>query len=234
MTQPFFHTTPPELLADVIQRQITLTSASDQDSQTFVLTLPVDIDPLLDHPATHAAFDSDEYLPYWADLWPSAQMLGEALLATSPLPERVLEIGCGLGLSGLVALLRGCHVTFSDYDAAALEFAAHNARQNGFTEFETLQMDWRYPPKGLQFPLILAADVMYEARHVKPVVQLIAQCLTQNGECWLVDPDRPYADDFRQALKDSQLTFNTVTVSTHAVKDRTNCGTLYNISRVAS
>ena len=191
MSQQFLHTTPSELIQDVIERRVTVTSVSSNRKQAFTLTLPTDIDPLLDHPSTQQAFDADEYLPYWADLWPASQMLGQALLSVPQLPNCVLEIGCGLGLSGLVALSQGCHVTFSDYDGMALKFAANNAQRNGFSQFKTLQMDWRYPPDGIQFPLILAADILYEARHVEPVAQLIAQCLTTSGECWLVDPDRP-------------------------------------------
>ena len=63
-----------------------------------------------------------------------------------------LEIGCGLGLPGVAALSVGLRVTFSDYDATALGFAADNARANGFLDFETLQLDWRYPPPERNFP----------------------------------------------------------------------------------
>ena len=223
MAGPFLHETPPELLQSLTQRQIKL------GSRTFTLTLPVDIDPLLDHPSTHAAFESDEYLPYWANLWPSAQMLAEAILSADRLPPVALEIGCGLGLSGLTALSRGCQVTFSDYDATALQFAAQNARQNGFAQFELLQMDWRYPPASLKMPWILAADVIYEARQVSPVVQLIHQVLTPDGECWLVDPDRPYASDFRTALTTAGLAFRTTATSVTTDKSRSVHGTLYTI-----
>ena len=42
--------------------------------------------------------------------------------------QRALEVGCGLGLPGIVALSMGLQVTFSDYDACALRFAADEAR----------------------------------------------------------------------------------------------------------
>jgi hypothetical protein len=58
------------------------------------------------------------------------------------------------------ALARGLRVTFSDYDATALRFAADNAALNDCDNFETLQMDWRYPPTDRQFPMILAADLI--------------------------------------------------------------------------
>ncbi|MEO1593000.1 MAG: methyltransferase domain-containing protein [Cyanobacteria bacterium J06632_22] len=234
MTQQFLHTTPSELIQDVVSRQVEIKSSARRVHRTFTLSMPMAIDPLLDHPSTAAAFEADEYLPYWADLWPASQMLGEAILSALSLPQRVLEIGCGLGLSGLAALSQGCHVTFSDYDDSALAFAARNAQQNGFTHFETQQMDWRHPPDGMQFPLILAADVMYEARHTTPVAQLIAHCLTDNGECWLVDPNRPYAAEFRAALSSAHLIFEVTETSTMTVDHRTAHGTLYKISRSSS
>ena len=47
-------------------------------------------------------------------------------------PIEALEIGCGLGLAGLVALARGLRVQFSDYDRAPLDFVARSAAENGF------------------------------------------------------------------------------------------------------
>jgi predicted nicotinamide N-methyase len=203
MTDPFLYETPLEALSTLHQRTVTV---GDRD---FHLTLPVDIDELLDHPATHAAFEQDEYMPYWAELWPAAQMLGTALIAHPwPAAMTALEIGCGLGLSGLVALSLGMRVIFSDYDRAALRFAAQNAQANGFSTFETRPMDWRHPPADLHVPLILAADVLYEARNIQPITRLIAQLLCPTGECWLVDPNRPYAHEFCTALKHQGLRFN--------------------------
>src|SRR5260370_604012 len=69
------------------------------------------------------------------------------------------EIGCGLGLPGVPALSMGLRVTFSDYDATALKFAADNARYNGFDDFQTLQLDWRSPPGDKKWPVVLASDL---------------------------------------------------------------------------
>src|SRR5215472_7309490 len=96
--------------------------------RTFVIVRPGQSDRLLDHPAVLSAFAADEYMPYWADLWPAARMLAKAILRESWTPgQEALEIGCGLGLPGIAALSVGLRVTFSDYDATALRFAADNA-----------------------------------------------------------------------------------------------------------
>src|SRR5947209_16839725 len=156
------------------------------DDRTFEITRPDNSDRLLDHPAVLSAFAADEYMPYWADLWPAARMLAKAILREPWAPgTEALEIGCGLGLPGIAALAAGLRVTFSDYDATALRFAADNARLNGFDNFETLQMDWRYPPANLQYPILLASDLIYEMRNVAPLVDLIKQMLEPNGVCLL-------------------------------------------------
>src|SRR5262245_45836916 len=74
----------------------------------FLIERPGESDRLLDHPAVHAAFERDEYMPYWADLWPAARMLAKVILHKSWTPgQSALEIGCGLGLPGIVALSCG-------------------------------------------------------------------------------------------------------------------------------
>ena len=42
------------------------------EGRTFRLTLPAVPDAFLEDPEVHAAFDRDEYMPYWAFLWPAA------------------------------------------------------------------------------------------------------------------------------------------------------------------
>lgn len=173
------------------------------DDWRFRITRPADPDRLLDHPATHAAFARDEYMPYWCDLWPAARMLAKAILrADWPPGLRALELGCGLGLPGIAAMKKGLLVTFSDYDAAALRFAAENAKANGCKQFDLLPFDWRQPPDR-QFKLILASDLIYEARNVQPVVDVLDRLLTPDGECWLTDQDRKPAELLKRELIDA-------------------------------
>lgn len=198
-------------------------------NRTFKVTYPGDADQLLDHPSTHQAFHADEYMPYWAELWPSAQMLGEGLLQQVwPAGTTALEIGCGVGLPGIVALSLGMHVIFSDYDATAVEFAAKNALNNGFKDFQTLPLDWRVPPN-LQVPLILAADVIYEERNIPPLIAFIQAVLAPDGTCLLSDPDRSTRGGFCYALKQAKLTFTQQSMVADGPEGRQVKGTLYRI-----
>src|SRR5262249_52866776 len=68
------------------------------DDQTFLIERPDESDRLWDHPTIRAAFAADEYLPYWADLWPASRMLAKAIFRELWQPGlEALEIGCGLG-----------------------------------------------------------------------------------------------------------------------------------------
>src|SRR5262245_51740780 len=61
------------------------------------------------------------YTPFWADIWPAARMLAKVIQRQTWTPDaEVIELGCGLGLPGIVALARGLRVTFSDRDPCAL------------------------------------------------------------------------------------------------------------------
>src|SRR4029077_10348288 len=101
-----------------------------------------------------------------------------------------LEIGCGLGLPGIAALSVGLKVTFSDYDATALRFAADNARANGLLVFQQRQIDWRQPPDDIRVTVVLASCLLYALRNVEPLVALIKKVLLPGGVCLLTDQDR--------------------------------------------
>lgn len=181
------------------------------DDHLFWIRRPADPDRVLDHPATHAAFARDEYMPYWCDLWPAARILAKVILREHwPTGMHALELGCGLGLPGIAALKKEMQVTFSDYDRTALRFAADNARLNGCSEsrFTLLPFDWRQPP-ALQFDLILASDLIYEERNVPVVVEVLKRMLAPLGVCYLTDQDRKPAASLRQLLQQSGFAFTT-------------------------
>jgi predicted nicotinamide N-methyase len=112
------------------------------------------------------AFAHDEFLPYWAELWPAATALAEALPEVAGL--RVIELGCGLGVPSLVAAARGAEVTAIDWSEDAVELLRANAACNGLRLIAEVR-DWRrsWPDR---FDLALAADVLYEQRNIEPVL----------------------------------------------------------------
>jgi predicted nicotinamide N-methyase len=223
--------TPAEAIVEIAREHVLI------EDREFLIEHPAASDKLLDHPAVRAAFAADEYMPYWADLWPAARMLAKAIVREPwPVPPsgdklHALEIGCGLGLPGISALAVGLRVTFSDYDATALRFAADNARLNGFDAFETLQLDWRYPPSDKKFPVVLASDLVYEMRNVEPLVELVDHVLAPGGLCMITDQDRVPSHFLREALRNAGMTYETQTVRAGEPGGRRVKGTLYRITR---
>jgi predicted nicotinamide N-methyase len=136
-------------------------------------------------------------IPYWAELWPSSRAIARRLAAGEPLEGReVLDLGCGLGLAGIAAGLRGAIVTFADYHPDALVFARRNAARAGLSAASFLPADWREPHWAKPYDLVLGADVIYDRSEHEPIHELLGQLLARGGRAWLGDPCRDIATPF--------------------------------------
>jgi len=142
------------------------------------------------------AFEQDEFLPYWAELWPAALALADALPDVTGL--RVVELGCGLGVPALVAAAHGADVTAVDWAADAVELLGKNAARNGVA-LSAERRDWR-EAWDERFDLVLAADVLYERRNVEPVLERLRE-LAPVALVGLAG--RPYEDAFLRAAGDA-------------------------------
>jgi predicted nicotinamide N-methyase len=146
-------------------------------------------------------FERDERLPYWAELWPSARVLGEWILGMRGDGRTLLELGCGAGLVATCAALAGYDVTVSDYYDDAMLFAQVNAHRNAAPVPHTVSIDWRnLPPDLLRFDVVAASDVLYERAYGPFVAHAIAAALAPNGVAWLADPGRVARETFVRAL----------------------------------
>jgi predicted nicotinamide N-methyase len=154
----------------------------------LALLRPPDAEALIDE----REFEVEEYLPYWAELWPAGLALAEALPADLR-GTRVLELGCGLGIPSLVAAARGARVLATDWAQDALDLLSANAARNG-VELEVARVRWDEPERiPGPWELVLAADVLYEHRNVP---QLLALLETLGAEVLLAEPGRPPATAF--------------------------------------
>jgi predicted nicotinamide N-methyase len=158
------------------------------------LLRPRDAEALLDE----EAFDHEEFLPYWAELWPSALALARAIGTRALHGARTLELGCGLGLPSLAAALAGGRVLATDWAPDAVAMTARNAERNGIA-LETLACSWSAPAPLLErgpWDIVLASDVLYEARNGDALLPLLPRLLAPRGEVWLADPGRPASEGF--------------------------------------
>lgn len=173
--------------------------------ETVWVTRPSDIDVLLDQIAT----DPEQNLPYWAEIWPSGVALAGAILEH---PERirdrrVLELGCGVGITAAIATEQGAHLTVTDYAPEAVLLArittlAHTGREPD----EARQVNWRSSSiaelhANGTYEVILAADLLYERRDIEPLLAAVDLLLDPDGALWLAEPGRKPAAVFLQALE---------------------------------
>jgi predicted nicotinamide N-methyase len=169
---------------------------------------PRDTEALLDE----HAFEHEEYLPYWAELWPSGVALARRVAAHSLRGARVLELGCGLGLPSLAAALAGGRVLATDWSPQAIELLEENAERND-AALETALVDWARPDAIVArapWDLVLAADVLYERRNVAPLLDLLPRLVASDSgdeasgrgsaEVWLADPGRAPAGELLAGL----------------------------------
>jgi predicted nicotinamide N-methyase len=161
-------------------------------SGELLVERPHDVEALLD---AERFAQQDQFLPYWAELWPAGLALARALDGRSLRGRRVLELGCGLGLPSLIAARAGAQVLATDWAPEALELLQHNAARNDI-ELRTATVDWRVPDALLAeapWDLVLGADLLYEPRNVDPLLELLPRL---GDEAWIADPGRAGAEDF--------------------------------------
>ena len=163
------------------------------------------VDALFDALLQQSADDiavKDERIPYWAELWPSAIAMSRYLVRNQLINKDlfVLEIGCGLGLPGIVAGKYGAKTTLTDYLPEALEFAKQNWALNNATQATFQVLDWREPIDVEAVDLLLASDVAYEARLCKYLPDAFRKLCKPNGKIILSEPNRPFSKDFLHQL----------------------------------
>ncbi|HET8528690.1 MAG TPA: methyltransferase domain-containing protein [Gaiellaceae bacterium] len=159
--------------------------------RTLTLLRPPSAEELIDE----AAFDADEFLPYWAELWPSGLELAEHVGALDLRGRRVLELGAGLGLPSLAAALRGAEVLATDWAEDAVALLRANAARNGVA-LRSEVVRWDAPEPLLReapWDLVLAADVLYEQRNADQLASLLPRL---GAETLLAEPGRPFARAF--------------------------------------
>ncbi len=160
------------------------------------LLLPRAADELIDE----REFEADERLPYWAELWPSARVLARHLLDAPPAEPAALELGCGVALPALALRRLGTDVLATDWYDDALRFARVNSDRNGLGPLRTALLDWRHPPGGATYPLVVAADVLYEPRNATLLADLLPRVVAPGGRALIADPGRVYLPEFRSLL----------------------------------
>ena len=151
----------PAALSDLVEDTLTIGELE------LSLLRPREPEALIDE----EAFDDDEFMPYWAELWPSGLALAGALPAPA---RRAARRRARLRARRPVARLRrarGAEVTALDWAARCDRAAARERRpQRQSSSPPSLPTGARSPAR---FDLVLGADLLYERRNVEALLELL-------------------------------------------------------------
>ncbi len=124
--------------------------------------------------------------PFWVKIWESAIILAYHLARMPVASERkILEIGAGMGVSGIVAAYFGHDVAVTDINEDALAFARVNAAANGMPDLPVFSLDWNSAPAEEKWDMIIGADVVYRESGFHDLVAFLRTHLAPNGVIYL-------------------------------------------------
>jgi methyltransferase-like protein 23 len=141
--------------------------------------------------------EGDGKVPYGVVLWPAAIALAHEIATRTWAGLRVLELGGGTGLPGIVAASLGGRVVQTDNQEVALHLASLNAERNGVgpEALEPREADWTEWTDDTKYDCIVGADVLYADALHPHLRRIFENNLAPRGTLLLSDPFR--ADSIR-------------------------------------
>lgn len=166
--------------------------------RSFRFFVPKDLESFVDSEDIFRDF------PLWAKIWEASFVLAEYLSGSDVEPEkRFLEMGCGLGVVGIVASSFGHKVTMTEYNQDALSFARANALLNNSLNLEIKELDWSRPKIQGSFDTILGSEIIYKESDFQPILHLFKTYLKEGGEIIIAEGIRKTSMEFMSQMSDS-------------------------------
>lgn len=124
-------------------------------------------------------------------IWPSSRVLANYIADYDVAGKRVLEVGCGIGLSSLVLNKQQADITATDYHPEAQGFLNRNTLLNGDADINFERLDWaNLDGKFGLFDLIIGSDILYEDQHIEQLAQFVVRHANLACEVVIIDPGR--------------------------------------------
>ena len=143
------------------------------------------------------------HLPYGVALWPAAIALAHDVVSRAEAftGRRVLELGAGTGLPGIVAATLGGRVVQTDGQELALSVCKRNGEANGVQTIEYRLVDWTNWNDTGRYDWILGSDILYgETMHLH-LRRIFESNLATGGRVLLSDPFREVSFRLLEALE---------------------------------
>ncbi len=142
---------------------------------------------------------SADALALFGMVWPASERLAQALLDLEVAEQRVLDIGCGLGLVSLSLNARAANVTALDIHPLAGELLAANVARNRQKAIPFHCRSWGDASLG-KFDLVVASDVLYEPWHIQHLAGCIDRHSHSDTRVVIAEPNRGQEQQFVVAM----------------------------------
>jgi predicted nicotinamide N-methyase len=139
--------------------------------------------------------------PYGVVLWPAAIALAHELASRDLGGKRILELGAGTGLPGIVAASLGARVVQTDRQKLVLHVCRQNAERNGVTTIEHRIADWTAWEDTERYDLIIGSDILYATELHPHLRQIFETNLALDGAVLLSDPFREQSLSLLEAME---------------------------------
>lgn len=141
-------------------------------------------------------------LPYGIALWPAAIALAHEIADRAPSlrGKRVLELGAGTGMPGIVASTLGAHVTQTDRHEAAMYVCRRNGERNHVEGVDYHIADWAQWNDVARYDWIIGADILYALATQPDLRRIFETNLVPQGRILVSDPFRLYSVRFLETL----------------------------------
>lgn len=141
-------------------------------------------------------------LPYGVALWPAAIALAHELASRADALRgaRLLELGAGVGLPGIVAATLGARVVQTDRQEVALHVCRRNAERNRARGAAQRRADWAAWEDAGPYDWIVGADILYAESMHPHLRRIFETALAPGGRVLVADPFRAIGIRLPEAL----------------------------------
>jgi methyltransferase-like protein 23 len=153
---------------------------------------------------THFLEDVSNRLPYGVALWPAAIALAHDLASRADAldGERVLELGSGTGLPGIVAASLGGRVVQTDRNELAMSVCKRNGDMNRVEMIEYRIAEWEKWDDAGRYDWIVGSDILYGEELHPHLRRIFESNLARRGRMLLSDPFREASLRLLEAMEE--------------------------------
>ncbi len=170
--------------------------------------------------------------PIFGIVWPAGIIMARFLVDYNYQNKRILEVGCGIGLSSLLLNHQLADITATDYHPEVETFLDKNTLLNGDEKIPFVRTDWKDINLELGlFDLIIASDLLYEDEHAGLLAEFISRHAYHHCDVIMVDAGRGRHGKFRKKMSSNGFSCEQSTSTAGDSPDPQFKGSIYEYTR---